>query len=155
MPGNGLADLEAVITRRLAAGVVQRTMRTCWRTNSLRPAAGFSTTVLATFARRACPQAGRSRQTAELREMRPEAARYFETSIGEQTTAYVSAVFGLGEGKRVRAGRTGSARSGALDQVPTDSAAIFTGRWCDPRSRSCSTARTPEEPGRADAVGCQ
>jgi serine/threonine-protein kinase PknG len=57
--------------------------------------------------------------TAELREMRPEAARYFET-VWRTDRSYVSAVFGLAR-QRMRAGdRIGAIR--ALDQVPTDSA---------------------------------
>jgi serine/threonine-protein kinase PknG len=57
--------------------------------------------------------------TAELREMRPEAARYYET-VWRTDHSYVSAVFGLAR-QRVRAAdRAGAIR--ALDQVPTDSA---------------------------------
>jgi serine/threonine-protein kinase PknG len=57
--------------------------------------------------------------TAELRGMRPEAARYYET-VWRTDHGYVSAVFGLAR-QRVRADdRAGAIR--VLDQVPTDSA---------------------------------
>jgi serine/threonine-protein kinase PknG len=57
--------------------------------------------------------------TAELREMRPEAARYYE-AVWRTDHGYVSAVFGLAR-QRVRADDRAGAIS-ALDQVPTDSA---------------------------------
>jgi serine/threonine-protein kinase PknG len=57
--------------------------------------------------------------TAELRAMRQEAARHYET-IWRTDRAYVSAAFGLAR-QRVRAGDREGAIS-ALDQVPADSA---------------------------------
>jgi serine/threonine-protein kinase PknG len=61
--------------------------------------------------------------TAELREMRQEAARYYET-IWRTDRSYVSAVFGLARQRLRGADRAGAVR--ALDQVPTDSAHFTT-----------------------------
>jgi serine/threonine-protein kinase PknG len=61
--------------------------------------------------------------TAELREMRQEAARYYET-IWRTDRSYVSAVFGLARQRLRAADRAGAVT--ALDQVPTDSAHFTT-----------------------------
>jgi serine/threonine-protein kinase PknG len=57
--------------------------------------------------------------TAELREMCPEAARYYDT-VWRTDRSYVSAVFGSARQRMRAADRAGAIR--ALDQVPTDSA---------------------------------
>jgi serine/threonine-protein kinase PknG len=111
-----LADLEAVIPRdwRLAWYSGQCALLE----NEFDKAAADFDTVLATLPGELAPKLAIA-ATAELREMRPEAARYFET-VWRTDRSYVSAVFGLAR-QRMRAGdRIGAIR--ALDQVPTDSA---------------------------------
>ena len=57
--------------------------------------------------------------TAELREKRQDAARYYET-VWRTDRSYVSAVFGLARQRMRMADRAGAVR--VLDQVPNDSA---------------------------------
>jgi serine/threonine-protein kinase PknG len=80
-------------------------------------AANFDT-VLATLPGELAPKLAIA-ATAELREMRQEAARYYET-VWRTDHSYVSAVFGLARQRVVAADRAGAIA--ALDQVPTDSA---------------------------------
>jgi serine/threonine-protein kinase PknG len=80
-------------------------------------AANFDT-VLATLPGELAPKLAIA-ATAELREMRQEAARYYET-VWRTDHSYVSAVFGLARQRVLAADRAGAI--GALDQVPTDSA---------------------------------
>jgi serine/threonine-protein kinase PknG len=111
-----LADLEAVIPGdwRLAWYSGQCALLA----NEFDKAAADFDTVLTTLPGELAPKLAIA-ATAELREMRPEAARYFET-VWRTDRSYVSAVFGLAR-QRMRAGdRIGAIR--ALDQVPTDSA---------------------------------
>jgi serine/threonine-protein kinase PknG len=80
-------------------------------------AANFDT-VLATLPGELAPKLAIA-ATAELCEMRQEAARYYET-VWRTDHSYVSAVFGLARQRVVAADRAGAIA--ALDQVPTDSA---------------------------------
>jgi serine/threonine-protein kinase PknG len=80
-------------------------------------AADFDT-VLATLPGELAPKLALA-ATAELREMRQEAARYYET-IWRTDRSYVSAVFGLARQRMRAADRAGAVK--VLDQVPTDSA---------------------------------
>jgi serine/threonine-protein kinase PknG len=80
-------------------------------------AADFDT-VLATLPGELAPKLALA-ATAELREMRQEAARYYET-IWRTDRSYVSAVFGLARQRMRAVDRAGAVK--VLDQVPTDSA---------------------------------
>jgi serine/threonine-protein kinase PknG len=75
-------------------------------------------TVLATLPGELAPKLAIA-ATAELREKRQEAARYYET-VWRTDRSYVSAVFGLARQRMRVADRAGAVR--VLDQVPTDSA---------------------------------
>jgi serine/threonine-protein kinase PknG len=75
-------------------------------------------TVLATLPGELAPKLAIA-ATAELREKRQEAARYYEI-VWRTDRSYVSAVFGLARQRLRVADRAGAVR--VLDQVPTDSA---------------------------------
>jgi serine/threonine-protein kinase PknG len=111
-----LADLEAVIPGdwRLAWYSGQCALLE----DEFEKAAIDFDTVLATLPGELAPKLAIA-ATAELREMRQEAARYYET-VWRTDRSYVSAVFGLARQRMRVADRTGAVR--ALDQVPTDSA---------------------------------
>jgi serine/threonine-protein kinase PknG len=79
-------------------------------------------TVLATLPGELAPKLAIA-ATAELREMRQEAARYYET-VWRTDRSYVSAVFGLSRQRMRVADRAGAVR--ALDQVPSESAHFTT-----------------------------
>jgi serine/threonine-protein kinase PknG len=111
-----LADLEAVIPGdwRLAWYSGQCALLE----DEFDKAAADFDTVLATLPGELAPKLAIA-ATAELREMRLEAARYFET-VWRTDRSYVSAVFGLARQRMRAADRAGAIR--ALDQVPADSA---------------------------------
>ena len=111
-----LADLETVIPEdwRLAWYRGQCALLE----NEFDKAAVDFDTVLATLPGELAPKLAIA-ATAELREMREEAARYYET-LWRTDRSYVSAVFGLARQRMRAADRAGAVK--ALDQVPTDSA---------------------------------
>jgi serine/threonine-protein kinase PknG len=111
-----LADLEAVIPGdwRLAW---YRGQCALLEDEFGKAAADFDT-VLATLPGELAPKLALA-ATAELREMRQEAARYYDT-IWRTDRSYVSAVFGLARQRMRAADRAGAVK--VLDQVPTDSA---------------------------------
>jgi serine/threonine-protein kinase PknG len=115
-----LADLEAVIPGdwRLAWYTGQCALLE----DEFEKAALDFDTVLATLPGELAPKLAIA-ATAELREKRQEAARYYET-VWRTDRSYVSAVFGLARQRKRAGDRAGAVR--VLDQVPTDSAHFTT-----------------------------